>query len=136
MDILANYDCKNLSEDAVGFDSILLSDIDAVPVKKKKKSADTGNTKKEESENTAAPAKKSASKVKTEDEKQEPQHKTDIKLTGDAKLVYNYLSAKPVHIDKIADDLGMPVNRVLGTLTLLEVQGLAQALQGRNFVLK
>lgn len=136
MDILANYDCKNLSEDAVGFDSILLSDIDAVPVKKKKKSAYSGNTKKEKSKNTAAPAKKASSEIKSKEDKQEPRHKTDIKLTGDAKLIYNYLSAKPVHIDKIADDLGMPVNRVLGTLTLLEVQGLAQALQGRNFVLK
>ena len=87
-------------------------------------------------ENTNPSSKKISAEVKTEAEKQEPKHKTDIKLTGDAKLVYNYLSAKPVHIDKIADDLGMPVNRVLGTLTLLEVQGLAQALQGRNFVLK
>ena len=46
------------------------------------------------------------------------------------------LSADPVHIDAIAGDLGLPVNRVLSTLTLLEVQGLARALPGRNYVLK
>lgn len=136
MDILANYDCKNLSEDSVGFDSILLSDIDAVPVKKKRKSISLDKAISQNTENTNPSSKKISAEVKTEAEKQEPKHKTDIKLKGDAKLVYNYLSSKPVHIDKIADDLGMPVNRVLGTLTLLEVQGLAQALQGRNFVLK
>lgn len=136
MDILANYDCKNLSEDAVGFDSILLSDIDAVPVKKRKKSVKTDNTKTEKLKNTDVSPKKSDDKVKPEAEKQTPKHKKDIKLKGDAKLVYNYLTSEPVHIDKIAGDLGMPVNRVLGTLTLLEVHGLARALQGRNFVLK
>ena len=82
------------------------------------------------------PPKKSADKGKPEAEKQEPKHKTDIKLKGDAKLVYNYLTSEPVHIDKIAGDLGMPVSRVLGTLTLLEVKGLVRALQGRNYILK
>ena len=63
-------------------------------------------------------------------------HRTDIDLDGDSKRIYEFLSAEPVHIDIIAVSLDLPVNRVLGTLTLLEVQGLAQALQGRNFVLK
>ena len=136
MDILANYDCKNLSEDAVGFDNILLADIDAIPVKKKNKAVKTVNLKTENAEKTDLPPKKSADKGKPEAEKQEPKHKTDIKLKGDAKLVYNYLTSEPIHIDKIAGDLGMPVSRVLGTLTLLEVKGLVRALQGRNYILK
>ena len=140
MDILANYDCKNLSEDMVDFDNILLADIEAIPVKRSNKAASIPVLR-EKKENTAVkPPEKRAETKKPKAESsapsQKPVHKKDIKLNGDAKLVYNYLSAEPVHIDKIAEDLGLPVNRVLCTLTLLEVQGLARSLQGRNFVLK
>ena len=158
MDILAVYDKKNADPQAVDFNQILLADIDAIPVKKgdsrtddvpapPKKPPKARKARKAENSDNAEKKGKRRKKEKNPQNPQAvspaaavpqeapPKHK-DVKLTGDAKKIYAYLSADPVHIDAIAGDLGMPVNRVLSTLTLLEVQGLARALPGRNYVLK
>lgn len=50
--------------------------------------------------------------------------------------VYDYIGNEPVHIDKIAADLNIPVFKVLASLTILEMKGLIQALQGRRYILK
>ena len=158
MDILAVYDKKNADPQAVDFNQILLADIDAIPVKKgdsrtddvpapPKKPPKARKARKAENSENAEKRGKRRKKEKNQQypetvspaaavpQEAPPKHK-DVKLTGDAKKIYAYLSADPVHIDAIAGDLGLPVNRVLSTLTLLEVQGLARALPGRNYVLK
>ena len=146
MDILAYYHRDEGESGKVDFSEILFADIEAIPVK--------GGTELPDEEPPAPKPLHTAKKAKKEKKPKKrqqtvvepfdnafvadaskPVHK-EVDLKGDAKRVYEYLSAEPVHIDKIAGDLGLPVNRVLCTLTLLEVQGLACALQGRKFVLK
>lgn len=63
-------------------------------------------------------------------------HKQDLNLTATAQKIYSYIGNEPVHIDKISADLGMPVFKVLSSLSLLEMQGLITALQGRRYILK
>ena len=148
MDILAYYDKEDHNAGEVDFSQILLADLEAIPVK-------GGEYSPDEEPPAPKPNRSAAKKKQPKRKKHEkfnsavavplaeqapagaaaPKHK-DVDLKGDAKRIYLYLSAKPVHIDTIAGDLGLPVGRVLGTLTLLEVQGLACALQGRKYVLK
>lgn len=142
MDILAYYsrlDDSHGGDEKVDFGDIIFSDIEAVPVKKgedkaeKKKDRSSAPSGKNRAEKRNAVPKEEEDRAK---EPPKPEHKNDVNLKGDAEVIYKYLSAEPVHIDTIADDLGLSVGRVLGTLTLLEVQGLVLALQGRNYVLK
>lgn len=142
MDILAYYSKEQPIHSPVNFDDILLADLEAVPVK--------GGGKTEIEPLPAKQVHKQRKKHKTTTHHPEakelpkeqppaaaPPSKEKISaLKGDAKRIYHYLSAEPVHIDTIADDVGLPVRRVLTTLTLLEVQGLVTALQGRKFRLK
>ena len=137
MDILAYYSRADDSSggDKVELEDIIFSDIEAVPVKKGENTAAKKNDKA-----FAMPQKKSDAVANKDNKKNtetpKPKHRNDVNLKGDAGIIYDYLSAEPVHIDTIADDLGLSVGRVLGILTLLEVQGLVLALQGRNYVLK
>ena len=137
MDILAYYSRADDSSggDKVELEDIIFSDIEAVPVKKGENTAAKKNDKA-----FAKPQKKSDAVANKDNKKNtdtpKPKHRNDVNLKGDAGIIYDYLSAEPVHIDTIADDLGLSVGRVLGILTLLEVQGLVLALQGRNYVLK
>lgn len=64
---------------------------------------------------------------------------SDLKASGlsdTAVTVYGTIGNKPVHIDKIVSELGIPVFKVLTALTQLEMKGLVTAMQGRMYVLK
>ena len=145
MDILAYYSREEVRSGLVNFDDILLSDLEAVPVKggkyrdgidppvppqkhlQRKPGKTEKNTAKTRQTAAEAPPKEQPTKTAT------PSEQAIRALKGDAKRIYHYLTAEPVHINIIADDLGLPVNRVLTTLTLLEVQGFVTALQGRKY---
>ena len=63
-------------------------------------------------------------------------HKENLNLNPTAQRIYEYISAEPVHIDKISSDLGIPVFKVLSSITELEMKNLVTALQGRRYILK
>ena len=128
MDILAYY--NNAAEPGdFDVDEISFADIDKIPVKH------TAQRKRV----VKKPVTKSPAAKPITVEKPKPAQQNNVKnvkLEGDAKTVYEYLGAEPVHIDTIAGDLKLPVFRALSALTLLEMEGLVQAHQGRNFSLK
>ena len=71
-----------------------------------------------------------------EPEPEKPKHQTNVQLTGDESKVYQCLSAEPVHIDTIVRETHLPIFRVLGALTQLEMKGLTVSSQGRKYSLK
>ena len=128
MDILAYY---NSDAEPGGFDvdEISFADIDKIPVKP--------STYTKRIAKKPAPKPPAAKPVKDVNPKPAQQNiEKNVQLEGDAKTVYEYLGAEPIHIDTIAGDLKLPVFRALSALTLLEMEGLVQAHQGRNFSLK
>ena len=137
MDIIAAFESYATDNYDFDIDSISLADIDSIPVKAGRKTAKTKPA--ESGKNLPSAARKSimpSIKIDKQDKpKEKPVHKK-ADLQGDAARIYNYLTAEPVHIDKIAADLNIPVYKALSSLTFLEMQDLITALQGRNFVLK
>lgn len=45
------------------------------------------------------------------------------------------LSGSPVHIDELAREAGLPIALVSGTLTLMELKGMARSVGGMQYVL-
>lgn len=139
MDILTSFENLVVTSENYDPDDISLADIAAIPVKGKRgqtviKPPATQNNHsfdRHKNRNNIYTVSKDI-KVSTEEK---PTHKK-VELHGDAAEIYHYLTAQPVHIDKIAGDLGIPVSNALSALTYLELQNLVQSLQGRNFVLK
>ena len=134
MDIISAFH-ERLEEEPKPVDYISLEEVEDIPVKGKKrtrkhlkgfKKMDTGYTI-EDVLDTEHP---------TDRVEKKPVHKDNPGVSGDAETVYRYLTAEPVHIDKISQDLGLPVYRVLSALTQLEISDLATACRGRRFVLK
>lgn len=128
MDILAYY--NNAAEPGdFDVDEISFADIDKIPVKH--------TAQRKRVVKKPLPKAPAAKPFKAEKEKPAQQNNVkNVKLEGDAKTVFEYLGAEPVHIDTIAGDLKLPVFRALSALTMLEMEGLVQAHQGRNFSLK
>ena len=62
-------------------------------------------------------------------------HKEDVDLTDTADLVYRCISNEPVHVDQIILKTGLPVNKVLQSLTELELLSLITCQQGRLYKL-
>ena len=120
MDILSAFDNIYLKDGYKEIDELNFADIEEIPVK--------GMVYKQPSNNNKAD--------KTAEPDQKPVHKTDVKLKGDLKKVYEFLSAEPVHIDVISNQLFIPVFRVSVALTQLQIMGLVKAEPGRRFVLK
>ncbi len=114
MDILTSFDNLYATSDKIDFNNLSLEDIEAVPVK------GMSNLKKKKLKNNLTSIK----------------HKENLNLNTTAQSVYDYIGNEPVHIDKIAADLNIPVFKVLASLTILEMKGLIQALQGRRYILK
>ena len=151
MDVLVEFEGLYITGGDSDIDSISFADIEAVPTKEKKHSAGSKSARKEEANGStdggkgrskplksmkaAAKRKKSGPDNAGDNEKSETEHKKAIGLTGDQKSIYELLTAEPVHIDKIADELELPVFKVLTALTLLEMQGLAKAHPGRMYSL-
>lgn len=67
--------------------------------------------------------------------KQQPVHKDTTDLSDTAKRIYLLINAEPVHIDQLVSGSGLPVNKVLSTLTELELLGLIEAQRGRMYKL-
>lgn len=133
MDILVTF--KNQYtlkiENPVG--DVSLEDVDKIPSKGKSAvKSGAGILRKAACEKPCV--KKNAPQKPEKSENSE--YNISLNLTGDAKRVYDYLTVQPVHIDKISDDLGIPVFRVLSALTQLEIEDLVKALHGRRFSLR
>ena len=131
MDILVAFDNLTIGSEDINYDDISLDDIAAVPVKgqkppEKPKPADDPARREKALPDKPQKLKNSTTVVSGE--------KLNITLRGDAKRVFDYLSAEPVHIDQIAGDLGLPVYSALSTLTFLEMNDLVRPLKGRFFV--
>lgn len=134
MDILNEFDSLYATNGEVDFDNISFEDIEAIPVKGKAPFKKRPKTfVRNDADNVPLEA-----IVDMSDEKPKPptKHKTNINLNDTAQRIYNYITDEPVHIDKIASDLQIPVFKVLSSLTELEMNDLVKAVQGRRFVLK
>lgn len=134
MDILTSFDNLYATSDKVDFNNLSLEDIEAVPVKGMPKlrarKSKIKITSTEENNNI------NYSETKNDNSNKEIKHKENLNLNTTAQSVYDYIGNEPVHIDKIAADLNIPVFKVLPALTTLEMKGLVQALQGRRYILK
>ncbi|MCH5296246.1 MAG: DNA-processing protein DprA [Ruminococcus sp.] len=134
MDILTSFDNLYATNDKVDFNNLSLEDIEAVPVKGmpklRVKQSRVNLTSSNENNNIDYP------KTKNDNLNIEIKHKDNVNLNTIAQSVYDYINNEPVHIDKIAADLNIPVFKVLAALTTLEMKGLVQALQGRRYILK
>ncbi len=119
MDILSSFDNIYIDEEVKDIDSLNFMDIEEIPVKGVKTSK-SGKPKAEQSKPAEA----------------KPEHKRDLKLEGDMKKVYEFLSAEPVHIDEIAAMVGLPVFKVSVALTQLQIMGVVGAEPGRRFFVK
>lgn len=154
-----------VEDEKLDFDNISFTDLEAVPVKGKKTAKSKNNTNKKDkakpekinanvsSDKTLKPekavketknvARKSSSVSADVNNNKENAYVrksiSDLKALGlsDAAVtVYGTIGNKPVHIDKIVSELGIPVFKVLTALTQLEMKGLVTAMQGRMYVLK
>jgi DprA winged helix domain len=57
-----------------------------------------------------------------------------VKLSSDEMEIYKLLLDQPTSADSLVNATGWPVNRVSGTLIMLQLAGLAKALPGDNYV--
>ncbi len=71
--------------------------------------------------------------LKTNDLTEVPVHKDNLNLTEDESAVYYAIGFEPVHIDKIAELVNLPVFKVLPILTTLELRKLIKCVQGRSY---
>lgn len=62
-------------------------------------------------------------------------HKEDIDLSDTVKLVYKCIGNEPIHIDQLVIKTGLPVSKVLQSLTELEILALISCQQGRLYKL-
>ena len=58
------------------------------------------------------------------------------KLTEDEKTVLTELSEEPVHSDTLVAETGLPSQRVMAALTMLQIKGLAEKHSGNYYVKK
>lgn len=62
-------------------------------------------------------------------------HKTDINLSDTVKKVYEAIGNTPIHVDEIVVKTGLPVSKILQSLTELELLSLITCQQGRLYKL-
>lgn len=62
-------------------------------------------------------------------------HRTDVELSETVKRIYKCIGNEPMHIDQIVVDTGLPVSKVLQSLTELELLSLISCHQGRLYKL-
>ena len=62
-------------------------------------------------------------------------HKDDLNLSETVELVYRCIGNEPIHIDQLVVKTGLPVSRVLQSLTELEILALISCQQGRLYKL-
>lgn len=153
-----------VEDETLDFDNISFTDLEAVPVKGKKTAKSKNSTNKKdkakperintnvssdkalkpekavkETKNVARKNSSVSADVNNKENADVRKSISDLKALGlsDAAVtVYGTIGNKPVHIDKIVSELGIPVFKVLTALTQLEMKGLVTAMQGRMYVLK
>lgn len=153
-----------VDDEKLDFDNISFTDLEAVPVKGKKTAKSKNSTNKKdkakpekinanvssdkalkpekavkETKNVARKSSSVSADVNNKENADVRKSISDLKALGlsDAAVtVYGTIGNKPVHIDKIVSELGIPVFKVLTALTQLEMKGLVTAMQGRMYVLK
>ena len=54
-------------------------------------------------------------------------------ISENAKSVYNYLTNEPIHIDKLAQECNLPVNKISAAITELELNQVIKSYAGRRF---
>ena len=150
-DILNAFDSLYATNENVDIQDISFDDIEAIPVKGMKKSDDKkikpAQNKKNKTENSEPKASQKAKPKKllsvtksAESNKNKPKpqpiHRDNVDLSDNARVIYEYISAEPVHIDKIALDNNIPVFKVLAAITELEMKRLIEPVQGRRYKLK
>lgn len=57
-------------------------------------------------------------------------------LDPDSKAVYNLFKDEPLHPDDICAESGMPPSKVITALMTLEIEGLIEQTEGKNYILK
>jgi len=57
-----------------------------------------------------------------------------LQLDGDEALVYESVSLEPVDIDQLVHELGIPAQRLLSAILVLQTRGLVKELPGSRFV--
>lgn len=62
-------------------------------------------------------------------------HKNDLNLSNAVELVYKCIGNEPIHIDQLVMKTGLPVSKVLQSLTELEILALISCQQGRLYKL-
>lgn len=62
-------------------------------------------------------------------------HKADVELTDTVSKVYHCITNEPIHVDNIIASTGLPVSKVLQSLTELELLSLISCQPGRMFKL-
>ena len=131
MDIVLAFRGRYFKEEKKPIDITALADAEDIPVKHGKRA---GKRHKE----FQKPSKEYSidEVLGNQPEPEKPKRQSNVNLTGDESKVYQCLSAEPVHIDTIVRESKLPVFRVLGALTQLEMKGLTVSSQGRKFSLK
>ncbi len=64
-----------------------------------------------------------------------PVHKENPDLNETEKQIYYAINNEPLHIDKLSEITGIPVYKLLASLTMLEVKGYIKCVQGRSYIL-
>lgn len=64
-----------------------------------------------------------------------PVHKENLNLNEVEKQIYYAINNEPLHIDKLSEITGIPVYKLLASLTILEVKGYIKCVQGRSYIL-
>lgn len=157
MDVLNEFNNNRglyIENEKLDFDDISFSDLEAVPVKGRKPVNKNNTVKKKitksdkvmktvfenKSENNKTAQQNSNLQSNNTDEKISVQKNVlELKASGLSDIavsVYGTISDEPVHIDKIVNELNIPVFKVLTALTQLEIKGYVRAMQGRMYVLK
>ncbi len=107
-------------------EDIPLDEVEKIPVKSKVRRIKPEKSVK----------KKDKGSSKQEVLSKKPVHKEITGFSQDAETVYKYLSDTPVSIDKISQDTGLPVNKIISSLTQLEIYDLIVSKGNRRFALK
>jgi DNA processing protein len=68
-----------------------------------------------------------------EDSNQSPEEET-VQLTGDEKVIYEAVGLEAKETDILVREIGLPVQRVLSALLVLQTRGLIKELPGSRFV--
>ncbi|MBI4723169.1 MAG: DNA-protecting protein DprA, partial [Candidatus Stahlbacteria bacterium] len=56
------------------------------------------------------------------------------KLSEEENKIWKHLSHEPIQVDKLAETLNLPVQKILSSLLNLELHGIVKQIPGRNFV--